>query len=486
MLKKPQRLYADLLKNVDARVRRPSFSSLFPPQCDGGAQREGIDGKAGLGGGVGDGVGGGVGGGVGTASNGGGGGSSSARGEGGGGVATNRTLWFVGNSVSRIHFFAALAMLSGEREQKSISDQIDLCGRGGEWRGRRPGQGVSCLGPCSCSATVPGGGRLAFVWQQRTFDRVIGPALLGRVGSIPIRAGDVVFLNAGLDNVVDMAKRSYTKKAGSCARLFPASRAAAPLGVGNKSRTSMGAGSGDSGGGGDGGGGDGGGGAGGGGAGGGDGGGDGGGGDGGGVARGVSVSHRNRTSDARAGTSPRRAEGAARFCTQEVRRRWNASVETDAEGLARAVSAARSAGRRVIWRTSSPVCFEPDFLTNWGLRTREVNAMLDYSDAHVTAAMRSKGVPIVNLAALDRGILCAQSLASSRPVARAVARATEDLTRSHGGVALYTAIHAEDEAALTACRCKGYGMDSTHLHPSPETAAAQVSAMLHTLTRCSD
>lgn len=121
------------------------------------------------------------------------------------------TIWFVGNSVSRIHFFAALASLSGDGEQKSLAEQINMCGRGGEWRGRRPGQGTSCLGPCSCSAVLPGGGRLSFVWQQRTFDKVIGPALLGEVASIPIRAGDVVFINAGLDNVVDSNARVQTQ-----------------------------------------------------------------------------------------------------------------------------------------------------------------------------------------------------------------------------------------------------------------------------------
>ena len=196
----------------------------------------------------------------------------------------NHTLWFLGNSVSRIHFFAALAMLSGEGEPKQIEEQVRMCGKGGEWRGRRPGQGVSCLGPCACSATVPGGGRLAFVWQQRTFDKMLGPALLGELAlsGLRVQAGDLVFFNAGLDNVVDCAKKAFTKKTKA-------------------------------------------------------------------IRLGQLVGD-NLTRHA---------------ATQKVK--WNESLQEDAPRLARALAAAQHMGRRVFWRSSSPVCFEPDHKTNWGM-----------------------------------------------------------------------------------------------------------------------
>lgn len=128
----------------------------------------------------------------------------------------NRTLWFFGNSVSRIHYFALLALLSGGTA-KSIEEQVAMCGRGGEWHGRRPGQGVSCLGPCSCFANVPGG-RLAFVWQQRLY-HTADELITGLNGmrhhanaTINIRRGDLILVNAGLDDVTQLAKRASGKK----------------------------------------------------------------------------------------------------------------------------------------------------------------------------------------------------------------------------------------------------------------------------------
>ena len=127
------------------------------------------------------------------------------------------TLWLIGNSVSRIHFFAALAMLSGSTSSNvTVLDQITQCGRGGEWKGRRPGQGVSCLGPCSCSDQVPGlNMSVVFVWQQQVWDRTLHSSLLGAqfsAGQSPIAPGDVVLLNGGMDAVSILFKRAFAGK----------------------------------------------------------------------------------------------------------------------------------------------------------------------------------------------------------------------------------------------------------------------------------
>jgi hypothetical protein len=144
-----------------------------------------------------------------------------------GGRGGNRSLWFVGNSVSRHHYFAAGALLKG-RDPTGVefvanrSQQIKLCGRGGTFKGHRPGQGL-CYGPCSCSLLVPrpAGGfvRLVFIWQQRTYDRWLSDIFVNQAernkyapleGS-PAR-GDIVFANVGLDGIADALKRGLTKK----------------------------------------------------------------------------------------------------------------------------------------------------------------------------------------------------------------------------------------------------------------------------------
>ena len=124
-------------------------------------------------------------------------------------------------------------------------------------------------------------------------------------------------------------------------------------------------------------------------------------------------------------------------------------------GVELALQTAALHGRRVVWRTSSPVCFEPSFVTNWGLATREVNRMLRYSDAITTAEVRRRGsVPIFDLRAADLD-LCAGSA---------------------GGAA--QSVDGANEAAATACACTGYVMDQTKLHPAPATATAHVERML--------
>jgi hypothetical protein len=128
-----------------------------------------------------------------------------------------RNIWYVGNSVSRIHYFATLALLRGDGVMTSIDEQIAQCGRGGEWRGARPGQGTSCLGPCSCASNVSVNDEghpynvhtVGFVWQQRLFDDALPSLLAGSFTQVPIRPGDLVVLNAGLDDLVHTAKRHH-------------------------------------------------------------------------------------------------------------------------------------------------------------------------------------------------------------------------------------------------------------------------------------
>jgi hypothetical protein len=138
---------------------------------------------------------------------------------GGRSVERNRTLWIFGNSVSRIHLFAAHAILRSQEQSHdgvsnvSILDQVTLCGKGGEWHGKRPGQGTTCDGPCSCSLEVPGRRlRLRFVWQQKTYDKVLAQALVGNYSKLPVQAGDTVLINTGLDGAIEVLKRSFTRK----------------------------------------------------------------------------------------------------------------------------------------------------------------------------------------------------------------------------------------------------------------------------------
>lgn len=124
----------------------------------------------------------------------------------------NRTIWFVGNSVMRVHFFATAALLGGAGiSNVSKDEQIAQCGKGGVWGGRRPGQGHSCQGPCTCSVATPRG-RVAFVWQQKVFDATLPATLGGAHASTSIAPGDFVFLNAGLDDAVNALKLAFSKK----------------------------------------------------------------------------------------------------------------------------------------------------------------------------------------------------------------------------------------------------------------------------------
>ena len=142
-------------------------------------------------------------------------------------------------------------------------------------------------------------------------------------------------------------------------------------------------------------------------------------------------------------------------------------MREDARGLAAAAEEAQRRGRRVFWRTSSPICFDPSYVTNWGMRTSEVNAMVQHSDAAVTSAVRARGVPAIDLRAIDLEVVCAGDRASEGKIQSSVTAAS-------------AVVDTANETAVTACRCRGYGMDSTHLHPAPQTARAQVTSMLRT------
>ena len=113
-------------------------------------------------------------------------------------IKDTETLWFLGNSVSRIHAFAAAAMLSNGRAIGREEQKI-LCGAGGSFGGSRPGQG-KCYGACGCMVpnTQP---KIGFIWQQRYFDEQLRNILLGKDEHYTIREGDTVILNMGLDDI---------------------------------------------------------------------------------------------------------------------------------------------------------------------------------------------------------------------------------------------------------------------------------------------
>lgn len=126
------------------------------------------------------------------------------------------TIWFFGNSVSRIHSFATQSMLNfadGRASNTTILEQVAQCGKGGDWKGRRPGQGLTCNGPCTCTLQVPSRAlRITFVWQLNTFDDTLAKALTGRDSRLRILPGDIVFLSSGLELILDVVKRSFTSK----------------------------------------------------------------------------------------------------------------------------------------------------------------------------------------------------------------------------------------------------------------------------------
>ena len=109
-------------------------------------------------------------------------------------------LWFFGNSVTRQHYFSARRLFQGTGPSVSVELQKAECGVGGSGaRGRRPGQG-DCYGICGCDYLgTPQA--ISFRWQQRLYDPLIEDAMLGKDPTTPVKPGDVVIMNVGLDDI---------------------------------------------------------------------------------------------------------------------------------------------------------------------------------------------------------------------------------------------------------------------------------------------
>ena len=170
----------------------------------------------------------------------------------------NQTIWFLGNSISRGHAFAANYVLNSNNSKttNTKSDGInsksktylpsgplqqEMCGKGGRFQGQRPGQG-KCYGACGCflgelaegeddnvvgtvvrgndipnddemnvttkNSTIPrtqnsSRRRIGFLWQQQVDGQKLRDLLLGSDPDYTIREGDLVFINVGLQTVVD-------------------------------------------------------------------------------------------------------------------------------------------------------------------------------------------------------------------------------------------------------------------------------------------
>ena len=131
-----------------------------------------------------------------------------------------------------------------------------------------------------------------------------------------------------------------------------------------------------------------------------------------------------------------------------------------------------ASGRRVFWRSSTPVCY-PSNETHWGLETASVNAMLSRSDALVEEALHTeRGLPrgaIIDVRGIDVADLA---------VARCAGADVDE--KGKDAVAVRTVRHA------LACRCKHYGGDRTMLHPDPEFAMMQMRALLRRMSNTCD
>ena len=113
----------------------------------------------------------------------------------------NQTLWFLGNSVSRIHAFVAGMILSdGEVPGISREKQKQICGRGGKYGGTRESQG-NCNGVCGCIISKKSQPKVGFIWQQRISDAQLRKVLLGSDETYKVQQGDIIVLNVGLDDI---------------------------------------------------------------------------------------------------------------------------------------------------------------------------------------------------------------------------------------------------------------------------------------------
>ena len=141
----------------------------------------------------------------------------------------NRTVWFFGNSVVRMWYFALQSLLTGGTIP-TRKQQMRMCGRGGKRKGTRPGH-PPCPGPCSCAASHKNV-RLAMVWYQELEDADVREVLLGRKAVTPVEdpehaapvagtrgawvgANDVVFMQTGFDDVVSGGSWENRVRAGA-------------------------------------------------------------------------------------------------------------------------------------------------------------------------------------------------------------------------------------------------------------------------------
>ena len=126
----------------------------------------------------------------------------------------NKTVWFLGNSVSREMFFLTHKLLNGHQHHATqLSDEASwrqklMCGRGGQHGGMRPDTGGTvsdmgttqdCWGACACSVPQHHGGALNFGWIYHWANEKIESLLMGNAtGRVP----DVVVYNVGLPRMV--------------------------------------------------------------------------------------------------------------------------------------------------------------------------------------------------------------------------------------------------------------------------------------------
>ena len=110
-----------------------------------------------------------------------------------------RTIWFLGNSVLRGHYYYALRLFDWNIVNKDA--QKEECGVGGIAGGRRPGQGA-CYGICHCTVYPKPSIRFVFVWQQRIIDEEICKMIVGEESfGMVVELQDTLFLNAGADDI---------------------------------------------------------------------------------------------------------------------------------------------------------------------------------------------------------------------------------------------------------------------------------------------
>ena len=133
------------------------------------------------------------------------------------GCLTNKTVWLLGNSVTRHWAFTTEKMLTGAQNGSlamskfSTAAEKARCGAGGEWRGRRPDGGGGtwknasgdCFGTCECSfdhipAVLGSGARLIFGWiwelAHPSVEDVLVRGVQGKSGP-----PDIVVYNVGMD-----------------------------------------------------------------------------------------------------------------------------------------------------------------------------------------------------------------------------------------------------------------------------------------------